>query len=181
MSEETLIRHCSPTLAGLKTGNLFGSDFASKEELYSEIRHLNQILKPKGLRVLPLKYQNQRALIYVYRPEKLKQDFGCCEVCRILKEQGYENLNQNQCLAQLISRLRTAEDFPHEIGLFLGYPPEDVSGFIRKEPCRMTGYWKVYHNQKAARKTFAQYRKCTEIYLREYRRGKPLEQLAVTV
>ncbi len=181
MSEETLIRHCSPTLAGLKTGNIFSSDFENKESLYSEIRNLNHILKAKGLRVLPLRYQNKRALIYLYRPAKLKADFQCCEVCQILKEQGYKNANQNQCLAELISRLRTEEAFPHEIGLFLGYPPEDVSGFIRKEPCRCTGYWKVYHNQKEALKTFAKYRKCTEVYLEEYRNGTSLEKLAVAV
>ena len=179
MSEENLIRHCSPTLAGLKTGNIFGCDFDSKAELYAEIRHLNRRLHSKGLRVIPLRYQEQRALIYVYRPEKLKQDFDCCETCRILK-QGYETENQNQCLAELISRLRDEEEFPHEIGLFLGYPPEDVLGFIEKKPCLCTGCWKVYHNQKEAVKLFAKYRKCTEIYLHEYHKGKSLEKLAVS-
>lgn len=181
MSEEALILHCSPTLAGLKTGNIFSADFENKETLYNEIRNLNHLLHKKGLRVLPLRCQNQRALIYLYRPAKLKADFQCCEVCRILKEQGYQNLNQNQCLAELISRLRSKEEFPHEIGLFLGYPPEDVSGFIRKEPCRCTGYWKVYHNQNEALKVFAQYRKCTERYLKEYHNGKSLDKLAIAV
>ncbi len=178
MSEETLIRHCSPTLAGLKTGNLFSCEFESKTAMYSEIRNFNHLLNGKGLRILPLRWHRNRALIYVYRPEKLKQDFHCCEVCRILKEQGYENFSQNRCLAELISRLRNTEEFPHEIGLFLGYPPEDVTGFIRKQKCQYTGYWKVYHNPAQARKLFAQFRRCTEFYLREYHSGRPLEQLA---
>lgn len=36
-----------------------------------------------------------------------------------------------RCVAELIRRVRHEEDFPHEIGLFLGYPSEDVSGFIK--------------------------------------------------
>ena len=49
-----------------------------------------------------------------------------------------------QCLARLIERLKDADEFPHEIGLFLGYPPEDVEGFIQ-EPNgqKYTGIWKV--------------------------------------
>ena len=38
MSEETLVRYCSPTLAGIKTGSLFGCEFASQEELTAEIK-----------------------------------------------------------------------------------------------------------------------------------------------
>lgn len=179
-AEELLIRHCSPTLAGLKTGNMFNCDFESKEELYSEIRELNRLLVRKGLRVLPLRYQNRRALIYVYRPERLKQDFDCCAVCRILNEQGYAGLNLHQCLMKLIGRLRNSDDFPHEIGLFLGYPPEDVTGFIRKQECRYVGYWKVYDHEEEARKRFRQYHQCTEILLRAYHHGKPLEKLVVS-
>ena len=56
MSEELVIRHCSPTLAGLKTANMFACQFESKEELRDELSSLNKILINKGLRALPLKY-----------------------------------------------------------------------------------------------------------------------------
>ena len=32
--------------------------------------------------------------------------------------------------SRLIKRLNEDAEFPHEIGLFPGYPPEDVRGFI---------------------------------------------------
>ena len=47
MPEELIIRHGSPTLAGLKTANLFTCMFDSEEETIREIRRLNQILVPK--------------------------------------------------------------------------------------------------------------------------------------
>ena len=42
--------------------------------LTAEIRELNRILVPKGLRLLPLRYQDHTALLYLYRPAELRVD-----------------------------------------------------------------------------------------------------------
>jgi len=55
MSEEMIIKHCSPTLAGIKTGNMFSCAFESVEDMKFSIRNLNRTLSKKGLRVLPLR------------------------------------------------------------------------------------------------------------------------------
>ena len=74
MSNEMLIRCCAPTMAGLKTGNMFNCPFDSKEEMTAELRRLNRILGSKGLRILPLRWSNGRALVYLFRPKRLEQD-----------------------------------------------------------------------------------------------------------
>lgn len=38
-----------------------------------------------------------------------------------------------QLLERLSGRISASEDFPHEIGLFLGYPVDDVTGFIQNK------------------------------------------------
>ena len=73
MSEELVIRHCSPTLAGLKTGSLFNCPYGTERELTDGVRQLNRRLGPSGLRVVPVRRQAGRALIYVYRPARLRQ------------------------------------------------------------------------------------------------------------
>ena len=74
-------------------------------------------------------------------------------------------------------------EFPHEVGLFLSYPPEDVKGFIdhRANGFKYAGLWKVYGDEKKARSLFAKYKKCTEIYCALWQSGSKLEQLAVAV
>ena len=69
------------------------------------------------------------------------------------------------------------------MGLLLGYPPEDVQGFIehRAQDCKCVGCWKVYGDEEKARSLFAQYKKCTEIYCALWQSGSKLEQLAVAV
>lgn len=183
MSEELVIQHCSPTLAGLKTGSLFSCPCQSEEEARREVRRLNQILVPKGLSVLPLRCMDGRALIYIYRPDWLRRDLAQEDVSALLERMGYTCLSPDRCLLELMRRLQREADFPHEIGLFLGYPPEDVRGFIEHggKGCKCVGCWKVYGDAEQARKRFALYQKCTESYCRQWSRGASIGRLTVAV
>lgn len=181
MTEDQLIRHCAPTLAGLKTGSLFACTYDSKDMLLRAIGQLNSRLGFKGLRVLPLRFSEKRALIYMYRPTLLSADLANNAAAALLQHHGYNSNNCEQCLILLIQKLRTQAEFPHEIGLFLGYPPEDVRGFMENHALssKCTGLWKVYGDENAAKKKFAQYEKCTKIYYEQWSKGKPIEHLAV--
>lgn len=181
MSEALLIKHCSPTLAGIKTGSLFSCTFEAEKELKECVRCWNRQLTKKGLRVLPVRVQNGRALIYVYRPARLKADLQQSVAKRLLGERGYCTETVERCVAHLIQRLGAEDEFPHEIGLFLGYPPEDVHGFIenRADGCKCVGCWKVYGDVKTAERTFEKYRKCTNVYCAQYAKGRSIERLTV--
>ena len=183
MSEEILVQHCSPTLAGMKTGNLFGCSFDSPAEMRSCVRCWNRTLTGKGLRILPLRFRDGRALIYVYRPSRLSADLCRRETCQILRECGYDEGSPERQIVRLVGRLAEGEEFPHEIGLFLGYPPEDVRGFMENKAggCKCAGYWKVYGDEKAAKRLFAKYKKCTDIYCTLFAQGRSIERLAVAV
>ena len=133
MPEDILVQCCAPTLAGLKTGSLFSCPYSDRCDLQKDIRQLNRQLCCRGLRVLPLRYGQKHALLYVFRPDRLQRDLRDQTASVILKKAGYDDLRINRCILHLIQRLRENEDFPHEIGLFLSYPPEDVQGFIENK------------------------------------------------
>lgn len=181
MTEELLVKHCSPTLSGLKTGNIFSCPHVNREILIAEIRRINKCLESKGLRLIPLKKLKKRTLLYLYRPSKLKEDLSKEEVYQILKEKGYKNTHCSRCIVELIKKMNEEEEFPHEIGLFLGYPPEDVKGFIENKAsnCKCIGCWKVYGDEKKAQKTFDSYKRCTEICCAQWKNGVSLESLTV--
>lgn len=183
MSEDLIIEHCSPTLAGIKTGNLFSVKVTNEEELNRDIRELNDRLRAKGLRVIPLKVTRKYALIYIYRPSRLMKDLNDPQASLLLKSMGYKLKNPECCIVELVQRLKCEESFPHEIGLFLGYPPEDVRGFIenRAKGSRLTGYWKVYGDVNAAKKRFEAFRKCTDYFCRQFERGCTVLQLAAEI
>ena len=182
MSTETLIRCCAPTMARLKTGNMFACFFENREQMIRELRQLNRKLGGKGLRILPLRWheEEKKALLYLYRPSMLEKDLNSETSRRLLMECGYEPGSINQCLTQLMSRIRGQDVFPHEVGLFLGYPPADVDGFMhRKDQVKLCGMWKVYDDVDGAMRQFRRCKHCTRVYLQCYARGTALEKLAV--
>ncbi len=181
MSEELIIEYCSPTLAGIKSGSMFSVRVTEDTDINKEIRELNRVLRGKGLRVIPLKETSMSALIYIYRPEHLKKDLSDPKALNILRKMGYEPQNPECCIVQLVRHLKSDEIFPHEIGLFLGYPPSDVECFMKdpSEGVKCCGCWKAYSEPEKARKAFNRYRKCTEVYHEMNKRGKTLAQLAV--
>lgn len=181
MTDEMIVLQCSPTLAGMKTGSMFPCPYTSRKELLDDIRSLNKRLVPRGIRVLPLRYTGTKALIYVFRPSNLKRDLADQMAISLLKERGYQDIQMESCICQLIARFREGGEFPHEVGVFLGYPPEDVCGFIQNRACghKCVGCWKVYGDEAAARKIFDKYRKCTQVYCSQWERGKTIERLTV--
>ena len=182
MSDEHVIRHCAPTLACIKTGNLFSCPYACRDSMNAFVRDLNHRLITKGLRILPLRYRNGIGLIYVYRPDMLERDLCGQSAGELLAACGYSCQNAGYCLRRLISRLAEEDEFPHEIGLFLSYPPEDVYGFIHhRSDAKCCGCWKVYGDVESARRTFARYKKCSDLYMRLWNKGHSIEQLTVAV
>ena len=179
MSEDLLIRHCSPTLAGIKTGNLFSCACPSRKDLTRDLCRLNKKLVPKGIRVLPLRVCKGRALIYAYRPNALESDLTDHRARALLLKYGYVPENPNGCVVHLIHRLRSEGEFPHEIGLFLDYPADDVLAFVEKggAGCKLCGYWKVYGDVEAARARFVCYDACRTCVLRAVEQGITLAQL----
>ena len=185
MHEQLLVRLCAPTLAGMKTGSLFRCPAPDRQTLLRMLRGWNAALAEKGLCILPLGEKQGGALLYLFRPKLLERDLRAPGAACLLAERGYCVGEAGMYLAQLVRRLKADAEFPHEIGLFLSYPPEDVRGFIahsanRSDGCKLVGTWRVYGDVDAAKKTFEKYRKCTESYCRQWSDGVPLVRLAVT-
>ena len=68
MPEELMVHYCAPTLAGLKTGSMFSCEVEDKAALTRGLVAFNRTLVPRGLRAVPLRFSDYRALIYVFRP-----------------------------------------------------------------------------------------------------------------
>ena len=82
-------------------------------------------------------------------------------------------------LDHLASRMAGSGGFPHEVGLFLGYPAEDVEGFRRHggQGYKYSGLWKVYSDVERAQRCFRQYGCCRRALCRRLEAGCRLVQL----
>lgn len=143
----------------------------------------NRELGEKGVTLYILRYCNRGALVYVCRKSRLKKELSKPEIQRFLMGYGYRCNEIESVIARLKERLRAEESFPHEIGIFLGYPLEDVKGFIENagKNAKCTGCWKVYNNECEAIRTFRQYKTCRDVYARLWMQGISVRQLTVAV
>ena len=181
MLEKSLIHYCSPTLASLKAGSLFTVRYDGYERLRSQLDYWNEQLQPKNISLTLLRHRNGTALVYVYRITQLQAILGRSDVAAFLRGYGYESTDVAYAIQLLKSRCADSSQFPHEIGIFLGYPLEDVKGFIDNagRNCKCCGCWKVYCNECEARKLFSKFKKCRDVYLRLWYQGRSVEQLTV--
>lgn len=123
------------------------------------------------------------ALVYLYAPDRLIRTLLDPVHADWLRAVGYPvpgvpgpdaGAALEPLLNHLDARLEAAcaagTGFPHEIGLFLGYPTEDVRGFIQYggSNALCCGYWKVYENPSVKTAMFAEirdweHRLCTRV------------------
>lgn len=185
MSEYQIIKHCAPTLAGLKAGSLIRVKTTKSDDCNACISIISKKLNSKGIYLLPLVTFNDSVLLYIFRPSSLSQILSNSSILCILKQLNYDTSSISGLLKSLKKRLELYvgnDDFPHEIGFFLGYPYEDVISFLENKGKNylFSGQWKVYHDVCSAKRLFCKHEKCTNIYCKCYNAGISLERLAVS-
>ena len=181
MLEALLAAHAAPTLACLKCASLVTARLTDPAAFGRQASALRVRLLGRGVSLTLLRVQDGSAQVFVYREKLLAEILRQPEVQAFLRELGYERFDVRGALQTLRGRMRDLTDFPHEIGVFLGYPLADVRAFIAHggHDCAACGCWKAYGNVCEANRIFACWQACQEKFLREYRQGRTLEQLTV--
>lgn len=179
MTEKTVGYFCGPTLAGIKPSNIVSCYKEQMPDIKEKIVSWNEKLNEKGIYFEPLCECERRILLMVYRKDNMKKILEKTEIAEFLKVYGYiDPKNLETCLCRLKQRISSCE-FPHEIGVFLGYPISDIKGFInhRDEGCIFTGEWKVYGDAENAQRIFSQYASCRKEIIRRLQSGVKLAEM----
>lgn len=177
--EFRVVCQCAPVLKGIKISNLVRIPAGTWKMLWHTLIGSHVIC-------VPLYFGKDSDMIFLYRYNKMEDHLRKEEVGSFLKEYGYQNLSVSGVIARL--RVRYEEymegkaEFPHELGVILEYPVEDVQGFIcnQGKNCLLSKYWKVYHNKEKAEETFKRYDQVRENAMAEMIAGRPLRQVAVS-
>ena len=158
-----LALQCAPVISGIKISNLLTIPAKS-------LRELSVVLKKTELSFRILYPGRERLVILIYRETELKEYLEREEVMAFIDECGYETSDISKIFPVFVKRymryMELKQDFPHELGLFLGYPIEDVEGFIKENGKNYlySGYWKVYKDAELKIRIFKNYEKVqTEI------------------
>ena len=108
-----------------------------------------------------MKKQNGRVQVLFYHSTSLENALCNKTNLRFLRGLGYpEQFSVESYVDFLVTRLNR-KDFPHEIGLFLGYPFKDVLGYIGHPSLKLVKIngWKIYRNEKLSDKRYESFLK----------------------
>ena len=179
MIDRILIKYASPTLAGVKTGSLFKIYKNNQLDLNKEIRNYNLLLNPLDVYLDIIYTCDKYSLIYLYRLKMLLHDLKNKNVINFLKAYGYEGILLKDYISHLKSRFEYFNKTPHEVGIFLGYPLNDVQSFIKHKGnnFKVCGCWKVYHDVEFCNNKFRTFKKYTQVFSYFNDNNYPLETL----
>ena len=171
---DIILKHASATMAGQKAGSLFRIPHSLWDQ-----KALVSLLHATQLLCVPVQVSSQSILVYLYDSQLLKNILSQADNRFYLMKLGY-SYHPDKALQSLLEKLKKSHSFPHEIGLFLGYPLQDVYSYIENkgQNSLYTGYWKVYHNVKAAKQQFAQYDFCRDLCKRWREEGASPYEIA---
>ena len=162
--ESVMGYHCSPVLMGMKPANLVSFSKEKIPELPEIISDYEESLEREGIRMEIICGCRKHYLLLVYRPDMLQEYLKQDEARKLLLQDGYNiDGSLDEMIARLKERFFYKTEFPHEIGLFLGYPIEDVKGF------RKFG--------GSGRRIFDSYDKCREFTAAQIRAGYSILQV----
>lgn len=178
--EKIIAEHCSPTLVGLKPASLVSMTKDEFMEWELSIEEFNLLFRNQGFKIDILCLCKKRILLFLYHKESMEMWIGKEEVRELLYSVGYPlSLSTAELVEHLAKRIYEMNDFPHEIGAILGYPIEDVKGFMKNKGknYKVSGYWKVYGDIETSEKLFQQYRICKEVFSNALLSGMTLKEL----
>lgn len=150
--------HAAPTLLGIKPATLFCPS-AMGRDLDKALEECAPCLtRDLGLETAGFRNRAGALLLLVYRPELLERTLAAREAAELLRESGYvvNGADWRGLLATLGSKC-SESNFPHEIGVFLGYPASDVREFMRGGPKKERSHstdtaWRAYADVDGARR-----------------------------
>ena len=173
-----LVLHCAPILKDVKIANIV-TVTPGKFRLYV------RLLTGTGISWMLLNVNKQRAILYLFRRDRLEEYLSGKDIEDFLEGYGYRKGRLDDKLTRLAKRVENFGDgkvsFPHEIGIFLGYPLWDVEGFLKNngENSIGNGYWKVYDDLAGALRKFECFDRSRERAMEELVQGKSIREITV--
>lgn len=165
-----LMLECSEVLAGAKPANLLSLVNRTRpcgRNLYQLWqRHKGGLAARLGVLAIKELQTRQRAqLLLCYNPGHLERHLAHAGIRALLHKSGYDSdASCEVLLNELCRRIGENDRFPHEIGLFIGYPAKDVAAFMGMVnlPFTCQGPWKIYGDPEHSLVLADQYRCCRQ-------------------
>ncbi len=177
--ENQLILECAPLIVGLRISTLIIVD-------NRDMHTICNLLRKSALSYYVIHRTTDKTTMLLFHRQKLKAYFTDSRVRRFLSEAGYTAFGLREVMYGFGKRYADyrcgKQKFPHELGLLLGYPVEDVEGYIRNDGknALFTGCWKVYAHVAEKRQLFRMFELSKELLIELVNNGVSVPEILVS-
>jgi len=158
-----LFVHGASVLLSEKTGELLNLNLLELDwDAESAVEAIEETSREWGVRCKILRNDVSSLKLLLYHPDRLDDTLGSCPSCILMDQLNYpEGLDHERFLEEIRCRWTASGELPHEIGIALGYPVEDVFGFMGLLPltCKGCCGWQVYGCMKESRRRSTLYQR----------------------
>lgn len=175
--DQIIVHSSSPTFCNIKPGNLF---FVKNEAFDNDkFEAWKKSFFSHGLMAFSSQISESSAAILVLNVCWARKILADVFVQSYLSEKRYHTGSVFDFVEELFSRMIENEGFPHEVGVILGYPVEDVIEFENHQghDCKYCGCWKSYSDVDKARDCHCRFTECSRLCKKWYDEGFSINQI----
>ena len=151
------IEKVGPTVIGVKPASLINAGSRALE--FCRVRFSGD----SEVSYTVVKCHEDRVQLFIWHRESLLRTLADPRMNACLERLGYSaDALPEELVEQLTGKIQ-GNAYPHEIGLFLGYPIKDVYGFMGLPiPYRKTMGWRMYGDVRPSERAYYAYKRARE-------------------
>lgn len=183
--QNLLAYNCMPTLLKMKPSTILNMQkrVIGPTELFFSV--LEREIKPFHCSYEVILETKTSFIVLIYEESRLSSQLEDKACVKILEDFGYQLGEQKieEAISYLKERYRIymedRREFPDELGIFFGYPVEDVKAYIKNQGknYKKCGFWKVYCNVESAEQAFNRFREVRDAAVEALSEGMPLMEV----
>lgn len=172
-----LVMNSAAVLKKVRASCVFSVSVANRKSVFAQ-------MEKAGVSYRILFQDEKKCIVFFFQSKMLEAHLKKAEVLQYLEKFNYQRGTFTEYLSRFADRMKhyytCGGEFPHEMGVFLQYPLDDVESFIKNggKNFLISGYWKVYNNIEQARGIFQLLDEAKNRAIDEWFGGKQIYEIA---
>ena len=177
--EKFLLFNSSLVIANIKPSVTVNIKKNQGENYKNWLEYGEDFLVKVNLNYIILRENDNAIILLIYKDELLKNHIFKEKNRKFLNQIGYADINNIKYYIELLKIRYQIYKCPHELGVFLGIPVEDVIDFMdcNEKKCLGCGYWKIYNNYDEAIEIFKKYDEVKFKTASDLIKGVPIDKI----
>lgn len=178
-----LLFNSALVIANIKPSVTVTIQKTSKSCYSNWLKYGENFLSDINLQFINLREDENSIILLIYKTNVLKNYLLKDDSLEFLINLGYKKSDDIEYYVENLKDRYEENQCPHELGIFLGIPLDDVKIFMecKDKKCLGCGYWKVYSNYDEAKRIFRRYDEVKDTAMKSIIQGLSIDRIITNI